>query len=178
MALVLISAYLGLADIKFQYDKALHFITFFALTLVFYWVIDTSRKRCINMTLGVCTLIGGIGSEFVQSFVPYREFDSNDIVCNVTGSLIALAMCTWYHKRLAERRRQARYKRLHGGLGGGTTTTTAGDSIGIGNDVNSNHGVSSSSSPLRDVEAQQPDEDTGSILLREIEPEPETNHSK
>jgi hypothetical protein len=59
------------------------------------------------MTLVVCTLILGVGSEFVQSFLPNdREFDLYDIVANIVGSLAALGLCSWYHKRMLERRRQ------------------------------------------------------------------------
>ncbi len=59
------------------------------------------------MTLVVCTLILGVGSEFVQSILPNdREFDLYDIVANVVGSLIGVGICSWYHKRMLERRRQ------------------------------------------------------------------------
>lgn len=59
------------------------------------------------MTLVVCTLVLGVGSEFVQSFLPNdRDFDIYDIVANVAGSLLAVGLCTWYHKRMLERRRQ------------------------------------------------------------------------
>ena len=59
------------------------------------------------MTLAVCTLTLGIGSEFVQSFLPNdRDFDLYDIVANVVGSLVAVGLCSWYHKRMLERRRR------------------------------------------------------------------------
>lgn len=38
----------------------------------------------------------------------HREFDSYDIVANVSGSILALALCNWYHKRMLERKRAAR----------------------------------------------------------------------
>jgi hypothetical protein len=38
----------------------------------------------------------------------HREFDPYDIAANVAGSLIALALCSWYHKRMIERKRAAR----------------------------------------------------------------------
>ncbi|KAH6891083.1 hypothetical protein B0T10DRAFT_438764 [Thelonectria olida] len=110
MLLLFISAYAGFTPVQLgQYvnDKVLHFVTFFLLTTVFYWVIDTNRRRTLNMTLIVCTLVLGVGSEFVQSFLPNdREFDLYDIVANVIGSLFGIALCTWYHKRMLERRRQ------------------------------------------------------------------------
>jgi hypothetical protein len=37
-----------------------------------------------------------------------REFDPYDILANVVGSLLALLACSWYHKRMLERRRAAR----------------------------------------------------------------------
>ncbi|KAF7541966.1 hypothetical protein G7Z17_g11855 [Cylindrodendrum hubeiense] len=111
--LLLGSGYVGLTPLQLgQYvnDKVLHFGTFFLLTVVFYWVIDTNRRRTMNMTLVVCTLVLGVGSEFLQSFLPNdREFDMYDIVANVLGSLAALGLCTWYHKRMLERRRQRKH---------------------------------------------------------------------
>lgn len=90
-------------------DKLLHVITFFLLTIVFYWIVDTNRRRILNMTLAVCTLALGVGSEFIQSFLPNdRDFDMYDIVANIVGSLAGLGLCSWYHKRMLERRRQTK----------------------------------------------------------------------
>lgn len=90
-------------------DKALHFIAFFLLTVVFYWVVDTSRRRTLNLTLTVCTAVLGLGSELLQAVLPNgRTFDIFDVVANVAGSLAGVALCTWYHKRMLERRRAAR----------------------------------------------------------------------
>lgn len=62
------------------------------------------------MTLLVCTVILGIGSEFVQSFLPNdRDFDLYDIVANIVGSLLAVGICAWYHKRMLERKRQRKH---------------------------------------------------------------------
>ncbi|KAK9238678.1 hypothetical protein V1525DRAFT_400223 [Lipomyces kononenkoae] len=107
--LLLLSAYLGFAPIVVQHDKILHFVFFFALTTLFYWIVDTSRRRLINATIVVCILVGGIGSELVQSFVPYREFDIYDIVANVIGASLALALSSFYHKRMLERKRAQKY---------------------------------------------------------------------
>jgi hypothetical protein len=38
----------------------------------------------------------------------HREFDYYDILANVLGSGLALALCNWYHKRMVERKRAAR----------------------------------------------------------------------
>lgn len=62
------------------------------------------------MTIVVCTLGLGVGSELVQGFLPNgRDFDPFDIVANVVGSLGAIGLCGWYHRRMMERRRQSRY---------------------------------------------------------------------
>lgn len=81
-------------------------MTFFLLTLAFYWIVDTNRRRTLNLTLVVCTLCLGCGSEFLQALLPNgRDFDVYDVVANIVGSLAALGLCSWYHKRMLERRR-------------------------------------------------------------------------
>jgi hypothetical protein len=63
----------------------------------------------LNLTLLVCTGILGIGSEFLQGFLPNgRTFDFYDIVANVVGSLAALGLSSWYHLRMLERKRLAK----------------------------------------------------------------------
>ncbi|KAI5466866.1 VanZ like family protein [Mariannaea sp. PMI_226] len=113
LLLLLLSSYAGLTRVQLgQYvnDKVLHFVTFFLLTVVFYWVIDTNRRRILNLTLIVCTVVLGVGSEFVQSFLPNdRNFDVLDIAANVVGSLAGAGLCTIYHKRMLERRRQRKH---------------------------------------------------------------------
>lgn len=54
----------------------------------------------------VCTLCLGVGSEFLQGFLPNgRDFDFYDIVANLVGSLAGLGLCSMYHKRMLERKR-------------------------------------------------------------------------
>lgn len=54
------------------------------------------------MTVGL-----GLGSEIVQTLLPNdRTFDPLDIGANMIGSLIALGLCTLYHKRMLDRRRR------------------------------------------------------------------------
>lgn len=51
----------------------------------------------------------GVGSEFLQGFLPNgRVFDVFDIVANVVGSLGAVALSSWYHARMLERKRLAK----------------------------------------------------------------------
>ncbi|KND93014.1 Uncharacterized protein C11E3.10, partial [Tolypocladium ophioglossoides CBS 100239] len=116
---LLAAGYAGLSSLQLgQYvnDKVLHLLTFFSLTVNFYWIFDTNRRRIINMTLIVVTIVLGGGSEFVQNAVPNgRDFDMYDIVANLVGSLAGLGLCSWYHKRMSERRRQ---KKGYGALPG------------------------------------------------------------
>ena len=110
--LLLATAYLGLSSLQlepFVNDKVLHAITFFILTTCFYWILDTTRRRNLNFTLLVCPGILGIGSEVLQGFLPNgRVFDLFDIAANIVGSLAAVALSSWYHKRMLERKRAAK----------------------------------------------------------------------
>lgn len=63
----------------------------------------------MQLTFTVCTVGLGFASEIVQGLLPNgREFDYYDILANVLGSLGALVLCNWYHKRMLERKRAAR----------------------------------------------------------------------
>ncbi|KAH8692691.1 putative VanZ domain protein [Talaromyces proteolyticus] len=116
-------------------DKFLHLVTFFLLSLVFYWIPDTSRRRALQISLLVCTLLLGVGSEILQAILPNgRIFDPFDIVANVVGSLGAIGLCGWYHRRMMERRRKARIGALTDGGG-------AEDDIELGLSGNENHGI-------------------------------------
>jgi len=109
LGLCLVAAYLGFSQIQVPFnDKFLHFITFFILTVCFYWILDATRRRVLNFTLGICTLLGGFGSEFIQNVVTNRQFDSLDILSNLIGSGLGLLLCTWYHRRMLERKRLAK----------------------------------------------------------------------
>lgn len=45
----------------------------------------------------------------LQGFLPNgRQFDSFNIAANVIASLLALGLCTLYHKRMLDRRRRAK----------------------------------------------------------------------
>jgi hypothetical protein len=101
-------------------DKVLHVVTFFALTVVFYWVVDTSRRRTLHATLIICTLALGVGSEFLQALLPNgRDFDLLDVVANMVGSLAGLGLCSWYHKRMLERKRKRKYTAVPTAAGDG-----------------------------------------------------------
>ena len=113
-------------------------VTFFLLSLTFYWVLDTTRRRTLHLTLLICTLGLGIGSEIVQGFLPNdRAFDPFDILANVVGSLGAVGLCGWYHRRMLDRRRKNRFGMMEGGaddveLGVGTGGHASRDEDGLG----------------------------------------------
>ncbi|KAK3305797.1 uncharacterized protein B0T15DRAFT_502844 [Chaetomium strumarium] len=122
--LLLIAGYAGLSSVQLSDtglpidDKVLHFLTFFALTVAFYWIIDTTRRRVLNLTLVGCTLGLGIGSEVLQAVLPNgRAFDFFDVVANLVGSLAGLSLCAWYHKRMLERKRLRKYNAVPTGEG-------------------------------------------------------------
>ena len=108
----MVAGYAGLSSLQIGSgvnDKVLHFLTFFVLTTVFYWIFDTTRRRTLHLTFVVCTLVLGVGSEFLQAFLPNdRSFDLFDIVANDVGSVVAIALCAWYHNRMLERKRLAK----------------------------------------------------------------------
>ncbi|MCJ1382394.1 hypothetical protein MMC17_005507 [Xylographa soralifera] len=107
--LCLLAAYAGLTSIEISptNDKVLHFFTFFVLTVTFYWAIEAPRRFLLKIVFVACTLVLGVGSEFLQAALPNgRLFDPLDIAANLVGSMIALAICSWYHGRMLERKRR------------------------------------------------------------------------
>ncbi|KAJ5674100.1 hypothetical protein N7462_009539 [Penicillium macrosclerotiorum] len=145
--LLILAAYVGLlphstsSSIPTQLqpnDKFLHLITFFLLSVTFYWILDTSRRRTLHLTLIICTLGLGVGSEIVQGFLPNgRAFDPFDVLANLVGSLGAVGLCGWYHRRMLERRRQSRFGMMEGGaddveLGVGVAGRDSQDEEGLG----------------------------------------------
>ncbi|KUJ14660.1 VanZ like family protein [Mollisia scopiformis] len=128
------AGYAGLSSLQLDAivnDKILHCVTFFVLTTCFYWILDTSRRRNLNLTLLICTGILGVGSEFLQGFLPNgRQFDFYDIVANVVGSLAALGLSSWYHLRMLERKRLA--KNYQAVPGEEDADLELGEGVGIG----------------------------------------------
>ena len=100
--------------------------------MTFYFIFDTTRRRVIHLTLIVCTLGIGVGSELIQGILPNgRRFDPFDIVANIVGSLAAVGLAGCYHKRSAERRRRAKYSSLAGNTGDGGEDLELGEGSGV-----------------------------------------------
>lgn len=80
VSLLLIAASLGLAPDRLpqykQSDKVLHFLTFLLITLCFYWILETTRRRLIHLTLLICTAGLSIGSEVVQGLLPVCDIET------------------------------------------------------------------------------------------------------
>ena len=110
IVLSLLASYLGLSSIQIPQvnDKFLHLFTFFLLTLSFYWIFDSTRRRILNLTLLFVTIFLGLGSEGAQGILNSRPFDPLNIAANIIGSVCALGLCNIYHKRMLDRRRQAK----------------------------------------------------------------------
>ena len=81
------------------------------LQLTLYWTFDLPRRVLLRAVLSFSLLLSVV-SEVAQGLLPNdRTFDPIDIAANVLGSLAALALCAWYHRRMLDRRRR---KKLQG----------------------------------------------------------------
>jgi len=98
-------------------DKILHFACMGAATGIFYWIVDVDedarrvwfwRYSALIFTFGVCFIVGGIFSEFVQSMLPYKNFEGGDIVANILGSTCGLIVAYTLEKYYRRRREIAR----------------------------------------------------------------------
>lgn len=59
-----------------------------------YW----ATAKCLTAT-------GVWANRFLQN---NRDFDPYDVLANVVGSLAALGLCQWYHRRMLERKRASK----------------------------------------------------------------------
>ncbi|KXN90995.1 hypothetical protein AN958_03062 [Leucoagaricus sp. SymC.cos] len=101
-AVMVLLAFLGFTDFSRALslnDKLLHFLCFMVATGVFYFIVDIEESarriwfwRYFNLifTYFICFFCGGILSEFVQSLLPYKEFQVGDVVANLLGSSLGL----------------------------------------------------------------------------------------
>nr|VWO98304.1 Zn(2)-C6 fungal-type domain-containing protein [Ganoderma boninense] len=102
-ALILLSlAFLGFTNFSHSLplnDKLLHFLCMGLATAVFYFIFDVEedarrvwfwRSAPLIFTGVVCFFLGGIVSEFVQSMLPYKEFQVGDVAANLLGSTLGL----------------------------------------------------------------------------------------
>ncbi|KAI3625296.1 hypothetical protein CBS9595_000657 [Malassezia furfur] len=92
-------------------DKVMHFFGFMLASFLCYmiWDLDESVRRIsiwrytpLAISFVASIVVGAIGSEFVQSLLPYKTFQLGDILANLAGSSIGLYVA--YH---VERRYRA-----------------------------------------------------------------------
>lgn len=147
-------------------DRFLHFVLFFVLSLVFYWVVETTRRRALQFTLTFCTFILGVGSEILQDVLPNgRAFDVYDILANILGSVSATLCCAWYHRRMLDRRRRVGFAGDSGGAAG--YTAAGGEDIELGETTRSD--VVEERQSLYPVPGQESGSVTRNELQREVD---------
>ncbi|WFD30087.1 hypothetical protein MSPP1_001101 [Malassezia sp. CBS 17886] len=80
-------------------DKVMHFFGFFLASFLTYLVWDVDESvlhvsywRYLPMAASVlgCVVVGAIGSEFMQSMLPYKTFQAGDVAANLLGSALGL----------------------------------------------------------------------------------------
>ncbi|WFC97599.1 hypothetical protein MYAM1_000314 [Malassezia yamatoensis] len=85
-------------------DKVMHFLGFLLASFLTYmiWDLDENVRRIrfwrympLAIAFVASVLVGAIGSEFVQSLLPYKTFQIGDVLANLAGSGIGLY--TAYH---------------------------------------------------------------------------------
>lgn len=78
----------------FRLDHILHAAIY--IPCVFAWAILLPRYRHLWLPL---TLLVGVGTESLQSILPYRGFDLSDMIANATGALIGyiVMLCRQRH---------------------------------------------------------------------------------
>lgn len=121
--IIVVLAFLGFTNFAHALpinDKILHFICLMLATGVFYFIFDVEEDarriwfwRCspLIFTGIVCFFFGGILSEVVQSLLPYKEFQIGDVVANLSGSSIGLAIAYRLEKYYRHRREISRLYR-------------------------------------------------------------------
>ncbi|RDX47938.1 hypothetical protein OH76DRAFT_1405493 [Lentinus brumalis] len=122
--LILLSlAFLGFTNFAHSLpinDKLLHFFCMGSATAVFYFIFDVEedarriwfwRSAPLIFTGVVCFFFGGIMSEFVQSMLPYKEFQAGDVAANLLGSTLGLYVAYHLERYYRHRREISRLYR-------------------------------------------------------------------
>ncbi|KAJ8509069.1 hypothetical protein ONZ45_g8733 [Pleurotus djamor] len=125
---MIVLAFLGFTNFSHSLplnDKLLHFMCFMLATAVFYFIIDVDeearriwfwRHAGLLFTGFICFFCGGILSEFVQSMLPYKEFQFGDVVANILGSSVGLYVSYHLERYYRHRREISRlYRPLESG---------------------------------------------------------------
>ncbi|KAK7692339.1 hypothetical protein QCA50_003964 [Cerrena zonata] len=120
---MIILAFLGFTNFSHSLplnDKLLHFFCLMFATGVFYFIFDVEedarrvwfwRESPLIFTGVFCFFFGGIISEFVQSMLPYKEFQFGDVIANLLGSSIGLYIAYYLERYYRSRREISRLYR-------------------------------------------------------------------
>jgi len=101
-------------------DKVLHLLCFLVATIVFYFVIDVDeearrvwfwRHLATILTTIICFFCGSILSEVIQSMLPHKQFDIEDVFANLLGSFIGLIAASYIDRYYRYRREISRLYR-------------------------------------------------------------------
>ncbi len=65
-------------------DKLAHFVSYFVTALLCYCAFRKEKFSFIIIS-GIAVFLYGIAIEFVQYFLPYRDFSLGDIAANASG---------------------------------------------------------------------------------------------
>jgi len=102
-------------DIKI-WDKLLHFSMFLIMTVLAFFVTITTtiaEKETNFVAVAGIMVIASVCSELIQAFVPWRTFESGDIVANLFGTTTGLGIAAIVDWLLTRRQEQYRNKYMH-----------------------------------------------------------------
>ncbi|SGY82190.1 BQ5605_C009g05551 [Microbotryum silenes-dioicae] len=104
-------------------DKLLHFVCLTAASAQFYaiWNVDQAVRTSWHwkhwnelVSILVCGIWGSIGSEFVQSLLPYKTFQWGDVVANILGTTLGITLSrSWTRHREKAQQLRRLYQPLH-----------------------------------------------------------------
>lgn len=95
---IIVVAIASLIDLKpvegmLLQDKLLHVLTY---GFLMGWFSQIYKPHFARFLLGVSLVVMGIGIEFMQGLVAFRQFEILDMLANAAGVLVAWALsCTW-----------------------------------------------------------------------------------
>lgn len=75
---------------KFSLDKIMHFTFYFVLTLSTFLIFNVKNKGMYKIVIVFFILAAGL--EYVQLYIPHREFSYNDMMMNFIGIIIGIIL--------------------------------------------------------------------------------------
>ncbi|KAH9819958.1 hypothetical protein DFH28DRAFT_885749 [Melampsora americana] len=96
--------------------KLFHFFSFTLVTSLFYSILDVDQSfqliwywKHFNtiLTILICFLLGGLGSELIQIVLPFKIFSWGDLLANESGCLVGYHLARALHKQYQHKRELA-----------------------------------------------------------------------